>query len=301
MLSALCKIETSKFQWRTSHVIRLCKIGANLPGLVNASLAFKFEDSQLVFKRRCVRYPSANSSSTLTAVSYFKGSAFSGRAASMVGCKSARGAFIVFEGVDRSGKSTQCQNLVKNLTDAGVIAERWSFPDRTTPTGQMIDAYLRSQSDLDDASVHLLFSANRWEKKSELLSKLESGVTLVVDRYAFSGAVFTAAKGIPGLDLEWSKAPDRGLPAPDAVLYLNLTVEAAAKRGCFGDERYEKEELQQKVRKLYSSLAKEVRGWTQVDAAQSVDDLNRQVFDLAMKEVKLRAEKGGELAALWKQ
>jgi hypothetical protein len=41
--------------------------------------------------------------------------------------------------------------------------------------------------------------------RSELLSKLESGVTLVVDRYAFSGAVFTAAKGIPGLDLEWSK------------------------------------------------------------------------------------------------
>ena len=41
------------------------------------------------------------------------------------------------------------------------------------------------------------------------MSKLRQGVTLVVDRYAFSGAVFTAAKGIPGLDLEWAKVSRR--------------------------------------------------------------------------------------------
>lgn len=41
--------------------------------------------------------------------------------------------------------------------------------------------------------------------RQEMLRKLKQGVTLVVDRYAFSGAVFTAAKRIPGLDLQWSK------------------------------------------------------------------------------------------------
>jgi dTMP kinase len=41
--------------------------------------------------------------------------------------------------------------------------------------------------------------------------KLRDGVTLVVDRYAFSGAAFTAAKGV---DMEWCKATDQGLPAP---------------------------------------------------------------------------------------
>lgn len=35
--------------------------------------------------------------------------------------------------------------------------------DRTTPIGKMIDAYLRSQSEMDDHAIHLLFSANRWE------------------------------------------------------------------------------------------------------------------------------------------
>lgn len=77
----------------------------------------------------------------------------------------ARGAFIVFEGADRAGKSTQCQMLVEHLQAQGVAAELWRFPDRTTPIGKMINSYLTSQSDIDDAAVHLLFSANRWEKR----------------------------------------------------------------------------------------------------------------------------------------
>ena len=76
-----------------------------------------------------------------------------------------RGAFIVFEGADRAGKSTQCQKLVEHLRASGVAAELWRFPDRTTAIGKMINSYLTSQSEIDDAAVHLLFSANRWEKR----------------------------------------------------------------------------------------------------------------------------------------
>ena len=52
---------------------------------------------------------------------------------------------------------------------------------------------------------------------------LRAGTTLVVDRYAYSGVAFTAAKALPGLDLEWCKA--RGSDAPcsavsDAVLTI---------------------------------------------------------------------------------
>ena len=76
-----------------------------------------------------------------------------------------RGAFIVFEGADRAGKSTQAARLVESLRAQGVAAECWRFPDRTSGCGRMIDAYLKSQAELDDAAVHLLFSANRWEKR----------------------------------------------------------------------------------------------------------------------------------------
>lgn len=45
--------------------------------------------------------------------------------------------------------------------------------DRTSPIGKMIDGYLQSKTEMDDHTVHLLFSANRWEKASvsEFVSK----------------------------------------------------------------------------------------------------------------------------------
>jgi dTMP kinase len=91
----------------------------------------------------------------------------------------ARGAFIVLEGLDRSGKSTQVAKLVDRLTQTGHRARLQKFPgaspsvrvgrclttalDRTTAIGKMIDAYLQSHAELDDRAIHLLFSANRWE------------------------------------------------------------------------------------------------------------------------------------------
>lgn len=47
----------------------------------------------------------------------------------------------------------------------------------------------------------------------------------VCDRYAYSGVAFSSAKG---LDLDWCKACDKGLPAPDCVIYLDMPIEAAA-------------------------------------------------------------------------
>ena len=104
----------------------------------------------------------------------------------------ARGAFILFEGVDRCGKTTQSTKLVESLKAAGVNAELWRYPDRTTEMGKMINAYLQSSLDMDDGAIHLLFSANRWEKRAAMEKALSDGVTLVVDRYSYSGVAFTA-------------------------------------------------------------------------------------------------------------
>ena len=43
------------------------------------------------------------------------------------------------------------------------LSPRLRALDRSTPIGQLIDSYLRSQSEMDDHTIHLLFSANRWE------------------------------------------------------------------------------------------------------------------------------------------
>jgi len=59
---------------------------------------------------------------------------------------------------------------------------------------------------------------------------------------------FSSAKG---LDLEWCKQPEIGLPKPDIVLYLNLSTESASKRGNYGEERYENTQFQDKVKQKY--------------------------------------------------
>jgi hypothetical protein len=74
----------------------------------------------------------------------------------------------------------------------------------------------------------------------------------VCDRYAFSGVAFSAAKGT--LSIDWCKAPDRGLPKPDLVLFLDVSAEVAKTRGGYGEERYEKEEFQARVRKAFETL-----------------------------------------------
>ena len=207
-----------------------------------------------------------------------------------------RGAFILFEGVDRCGKTTQSTRLVETLRAAGVDAELWRYPDRTTAMGKMIDAYLQSKTDMDDGAIHLLFSANRWEKRQAMEAKLESGTTLVVDRYSYSGVAFTAAKGVPGLDLEWCKAPERGLLRPDCVLYLDVPVDQAEKRGGFGEERYETTELQKNVRANFEALTED--WWTTVDATGSVEEVAATCERVARDAVD-RCRGGAAFARLW--
>ncbi|KAI9259875.1 deoxythymidylate kinase-like protein [Sporodiniella umbellata] len=185
-----------------------------------------------------------------------------------------RGLMIVVEGCDRAGKSTQCEHLVKNLNSQGVLTEYIKFPDRTTQTGKMIDDYLQQKSELDDHAIHLLFSANRWEAMKSIENKLNENITLVVDRYAFSGVAFSAAKG---LDLAWCQYPDKGLISPDLVLFLDLSIQEAEKRGGFGQERYEKRDLQIKVRHQFD-LLKDTQ-WKWIDASQSLEQVEKNVLN----------------------
>jgi len=59
------------------------------------------------------------------------------------------------------------------------------------------------------------------------------------------------------LSLDWCKGPDIGLPKPDAVIYLNLTKEAAAGRSEYGEERYENMDFQDKVKHQFFKLKDE--------------------------------------------
>ncbi|XP_072246255.1 thymidylate kinase [Leuresthes tenuis] len=210
-------------------------------------------------------------------------------------CK--RGALIVLEGVDKAGKTTQCKKLVNALLQSGRPAEMMRFPDRTTTIGQLISAYLEKKSDLEDHTVHLLFSANRWEMVPLMKKKLEQGITLIVDRYAFSGVAFTSAK--QGFCLDWCMKPDVGLPKPDLVMFLQLSPAEAALRGQFGDERYENKVFQKAVQEKFEQLMKDPSiNWQVIDAAQNVEDVHSNITKHSFNAIS--AAQDTLIGELWK-
>lgn len=165
-----------------------------------------------------------------------------------------RGALIVVEGLDRAGKTTQVQRLHNLLTAQQIPVRNIRFPDRTTAIGQMINSYLQGTTETSDHVIHLLFSANRWELAKSIEESLNSGTTVVVDRYYYSGVVYSSAKDHSDLQLNWAREPEVGLPKPDLTLFLDIAPEIAAKRGGFGEERYENEQMQRRVRQLFYLL-----------------------------------------------
>lgn len=117
-------------------------------------------------------------------------------------------------------------------------------------------------------------------------------MTVVLDRYAFSGFAYSVAKG---LGREWCNSPDRGLPAPDVIFYLSLPVEEAMKRGQFGNERYEREEFQRKVKTIFDVTVGTF--WKPIDVThRSVDDIQSQLRALAIDTIE--ASKHAKIATL---
>lgn len=81
--------------------------------------------------------------------------------------------------------------------------------------------------------------------------RLGEGTFIVLDRYAESGVAYSAAKG---LDMNWCKAPDHGLPAPDLTIFIDVPSEGSANRNGYGEERYERQEFQKKVRQIFEQM-----------------------------------------------
>lgn len=161
-----------------------------------------------------------------------------------------------------------------------------------------------SPAHVDDADV-VRFSKG-------ILADLEAGTTVVCDRYAFSGIAFTAAKVphplakpqsssdiLQGISYEWCRTPDVGLPAPDLVLFFDLSPEAARLRGAYGEERYESTVIQTAVRGIFAQIGKDVaEKWHVVDAGESIDLVTSKVAGVVDRLIE---QEKGLVGKLWQE
>ena len=135
-----------------------------------------------------------------------------------------RGLFIVFEGLDRSGKSTQVKKLHAFFDQQKQPVKSICYPNRDGQSGELLNNYLKcsKKADIGHEVAHLLFSMNRWEEKKQIIDMLGSGVNVICDRYAYSGVAYSIAKD---LGFEWCLGADRGLVMPDLIIYFNVSAD----------------------------------------------------------------------------
>jgi dTMP kinase len=194
-----------------------------------------------------------------------------------------RGKIIVIEGTDKAGKGSQSRMLAETLKASGKVCVILDFPDYMTSIGMEIKAFLEGKRDYLPEVKHLLFSANRWEKKKEIESMLENGTIIVMNRYWQSNLVYGVANG---MDTNWLLGLDKGLPKEDIVLVILVNPSISAKRAETQDMFESDSQLAAKAYRNYLKFAKQYR-WKVVDGSKSKEQVHQEVTKIIRKELKV--------------
>ena len=164
--------------------------------------------------------------------------------------------FIVFEGIDGSGKSTQVKLLSDKLIKEGFKVDTTSEPTDSA-IGLIIKDIFRHKMEADHKTIAALYLADRLNhlqnKTNGILKKLSEGYTVISDRYYFSSYAYHGTH----MDMDWVIAANSlcaGLLRPDINIFIDVPPDVCVQRLSKGRnmmELYEDLENLEVVRKKY--------------------------------------------------
>ena len=166
-----------------------------------------------------------------------------------------RGRFIVFEGIDGSGKSTHAVLLKERLEREGYRVFLTCEPTEGE-AGVLLRRCLTGEADLPEQALAGLFMTDRIDHilnaKTGILRHIEAGEIVLCDRYYFSSFAYNGSYAPMEWVIEINRVARETL-SPDLTLFLGIDPERFLSR--IGDrgatERYEKTEVLRKVRENY--------------------------------------------------
>lgn len=191
------------------------------------------------------------------------------------------GKIIVLEGLDKSGKTTQAHLLLDYLNDKNPgQTVLFSFPDYSTKIGKQIRSFLDGKVQYNAETKHMLLSANRWEKKENILESLRSAKTIILNRYYQSNLAYGLANG---LDFEWLSILDKGMPKEDVTIVLDISPRVSYLRSIANnfvlDDFEKNREFLDAVRTNYLKLAKAFN-WNVLHSDNSKDIVFKSILDM---------------------
>ena len=195
-----------------------------------------------------------------------------------------RGKFIVFEGLDGAGTTTQCQRLAEWMRAQGREVHETAEPS-DGPIGRMIRQVLREEQlgadsqRMNAQSIAGLFVADRADHlKSEIEPALARGVDVLCDRYVHSSLAYQGSE----TDVDWVASLNSVMPSPDLILFVEVPVAVAGERRRIRDEQaeiYEADIFQKKVAEGYlrAQMIRPEDPVSTIDGAQSVEDVQDDI------------------------
>jgi len=221
--------------------------------------------------------------------------------------------FVVIEGLDGSGKSTQLKLLREYLEKESVPFKYLHFPRLETGIyGELIARFLRGEMGSNDQVnpylVALIYAGDRFDAASQIRQWMKEGYQVIVDRYVYSNIAFQCAKIEDQEERfklrDWILHFEFGynnLPRPDINLYLNVpfeftrqqlnnTRDGVDREYLKGERDIHEENLdfQEQVRQVYLSLQQHVEDLELIHCMDSSGNMLSPgvISDLIVKQIE---------------
>lgn len=196
--------------------------------------------------------------------------------------------FIVFEGIDGAGTSTQIKKICeKNPQKFFQTAEPTSLE-----TGKFLRRMLGGEFSVDEKTNSFLFAADRAEHlygKNGIIEQINNGKTVISDRYLFSSLAYQSIS----CGEELPKLLNSTFPLPEILFFFEIDPEISLKRVDSRNEKkeiYEKIETQKKIALEYEKIISEYENnpsctmkIIRIDATKSIDEISETISKIILQ------------------
>jgi dTMP kinase len=203
------------------------------------------------------------------------------------------GTFIVFEGLDGSGQTTQANLLKDFLSSQGYKVVLTKEPTENSEAGKKIRAALDQKISFPHKTLQELFAQDRREHlENSIIPALKTGKCVISDRYFFSSFAYGTASGI---DLNWLIQLNDEFLMPDFTIILKvrpeICIERIEKRG-EGKTLFEKIDRLQKVWEIYEKLPSRFENVFIIDGEKTVEEVFQTVKEIVRSKLNMAKKKG---------
>ena len=196
--------------------------------------------------------------------------------------------FIVFEGIDGAGTSTQINRICgKNPQKFFQTAEPTSLE-----TGKFLRKMLGGEFSVDEKTNSFLFAADRAEHlygKNGIIEQINNGKTVISDRYLFSSLAYQSIS----CGEELPKLLNSTFPLPEILFFFEIDPEISLKRVDSRNEKkeiYEKIETQKKIAMEYEKIISEYENnpscgmkIIRIDATKSIEEISETISKIILQ------------------